>query len=171
MGAHQLLVYADDVNLLGDDIDTIKKHTETLIDTNEEVDTEKTKDILLSCHQNTRKNDIKIANRCFQNVTHFIYLGMAVLNLIMEEVKRGLTSGNAFYNSVQNFLSSCLLSKNTKIRTYETIILPMVLKCICKQRMNYKSIKTTLYVIIRCPSYYDLQVAASDGGSQQYKKK
>jgi hypothetical protein len=29
---HQLLDYADDVNLLGDNIDTIKKNTETLID-------------------------------------------------------------------------------------------------------------------------------------------
>jgi hypothetical protein len=28
-GTHQLLVYADDVNLLGDNIDTIKKHMET----------------------------------------------------------------------------------------------------------------------------------------------
>jgi hypothetical protein len=27
-GTHQLLVYADDVNLLGDNIDTIKKHTD-----------------------------------------------------------------------------------------------------------------------------------------------
>jgi hypothetical protein len=31
-GIHQLLVYADDVNLLGDNIDTIKKNRETLVD-------------------------------------------------------------------------------------------------------------------------------------------
>jgi hypothetical protein len=31
-GTHQLLAYADDVNLLGDNIDTMKKYTETLID-------------------------------------------------------------------------------------------------------------------------------------------
>jgi hypothetical protein len=29
-GTHQLLAYADDVNLLGDNIDTAKKNTETL---------------------------------------------------------------------------------------------------------------------------------------------
>jgi hypothetical protein len=36
-GTHQLLAYADDVNLLADDIDTIKKNTETLIDASKEV--------------------------------------------------------------------------------------------------------------------------------------
>jgi hypothetical protein len=36
-GTHHLLAYADDVNLLGDNIDTIKKNTETLIDASKEV--------------------------------------------------------------------------------------------------------------------------------------
>jgi hypothetical protein len=36
-GTHQLLVYADNVNLLGDNIDTIKKNTESLIVANKEV--------------------------------------------------------------------------------------------------------------------------------------
>jgi hypothetical protein len=34
---HQLLAYADDVNLVGDNTDTIKKNTETFIDASEEV--------------------------------------------------------------------------------------------------------------------------------------
>jgi hypothetical protein len=57
------------------------------------------------------------------------YLGMTVKNqtLIQEEIKRRLNSGNAFYNPVQNLSSSCLLSKNLKIRIYKTVILPVVL--------------------------------------------
>jgi hypothetical protein len=66
------LVYADDVNLLGDNIDTIKKNTHTLIDARKEVglevNTEKTKNMLLSRHQHARQtNDIRIGNRCFEN--------------------------------------------------------------------------------------------------------
>jgi hypothetical protein len=40
---------------------------------------------------------------------------------------RRLNFGNACYHSVQNLLSSRLLSKNVKLRIYKTIILPVVL--------------------------------------------
>jgi hypothetical protein len=60
---------ADDVNLLGDniDMDTIKENTETLIDASKEVglevNTEKTKYMLLSRHQNAGQNhDIKLTD-------------------------------------------------------------------------------------------------------------
>jgi hypothetical protein len=48
-------------------------------------------------------------------------------NCIQDEIMRRLNSGNACYHSVQNHLSSRLLSKNIKIRIYKTIILPVVL--------------------------------------------
>jgi hypothetical protein len=69
-GTHQLLVYADNVNLLGDNIDSIKKNTETLNDASKEVGLEinvqKTEYMLLPLHQNVGQNrDTKVANRSF----------------------------------------------------------------------------------------------------------
>jgi hypothetical protein len=66
---------------------------------------------------------IKVADRCFENMAKFRYLGTTITNqnLIQEEIKRRLNSGNACYHSVQNLLSSRLLSKNTKIRMLLTI--------------------------------------------------
>jgi hypothetical protein len=121
-GTHQHLAYADDVNLLGDNIDTIKRNTETLIyarkEVGVEINIEKTKYILLSHHQNAGRNwDIKIVNRSFINVLQFKYLGTTVTNQnsIQEEIKRRLNSDNPWYHSVQTLLSSHLLSKNLKI--------------------------------------------------------
>jgi hypothetical protein len=95
------------VNLLGDNIDTINKNTESLIDVSKEVGLEinvdKTKYMLLSRHQNVCLNrDIKIANKSFENVSQFKYLGTTVTNqnLIQEEFERRLNSGNACYHSV-----------------------------------------------------------------------
>jgi hypothetical protein len=72
-GTHQLLAYADDVDLLGDNIDTVEKNTETLIDASKvvglEMNVEKTKYMLLARHQNAGQNqDIKIANMSFENL-------------------------------------------------------------------------------------------------------
>jgi hypothetical protein len=52
------------VNLLGDNIHTINKNAETIIDASKkvgiEINEEKTKYMLLSCHQNAgQKQDIK----------------------------------------------------------------------------------------------------------------
>jgi hypothetical protein len=85
--------------------------------------------MLVSHDQNAdQSQDIKIANRSFENVSQFKYVRRTVTNhnLIKEEVKRRLISGNSCYHSVQNLLSH-LLSKNVKIRVCKTIILPVVL--------------------------------------------
>jgi biotin operon repressor len=65
---YQLLAYADDVNPLGNNIETTRKNMETLIEAIKEdgleIKVEKTKYILQSCHQNVGQNpDIKIANK------------------------------------------------------------------------------------------------------------
>jgi hypothetical protein len=70
-GTHQLLAYADDVTLLEENIGAVnKKTTETSTDVSMEVgleeNSEKTKYMLLSHHQNVGENhDMKIANRFF----------------------------------------------------------------------------------------------------------
>jgi hypothetical protein len=48
-------------------------------------------------------------------------------NSIHEEINNRFKSGNACYHSVQNALSSRLIPKNTKIRVYRTLVLPVVL--------------------------------------------
>jgi hypothetical protein len=62
-------------------------------------------------------------------VEEFKYLGATLTNRnsIHDEIKSRLRSGKAYYHSVQNLLSSRLLSKNTKIVVYRTVILPVVL--------------------------------------------
>jgi hypothetical protein len=75
---HQLLAYADDVSLPRDSIDTIKKNMETLINSSSEIGLEKhvwkTKCMLLF----RQNRDIKVANRLFENVSQFKYIGTTV---------------------------------------------------------------------------------------------
>jgi len=131
---HQLLAFADDVNILGGSVYTIKKTAEALVAATREIGLEvsadKTKYMVMSRDQNAgRIHNVRIDNSTFDRVEEFKYLGITLpnQNSIAEEIKSGLKSGNACYHSVQNILSSRLLSKNLKIKIYRPIILPVVL--------------------------------------------
>jgi hypothetical protein len=62
-------------------------------------------------------------------VAKFKYLEKTLTdqNCINEEIKSRLNSGNVCYHSVQNLLSSRLLSSNVKVKICKTIVLPVVL--------------------------------------------
>ena len=68
----------------------------------------------MSRNQNAgRIHSVRIDNSAFERVEEFKYLGTTLTNQnsIAEEMKSRLNSGNACYLSVQNPLSSRLLSK------------------------------------------------------------
>jgi hypothetical protein len=62
-------------------------------------------------------------------VETFRYFGTTLTNQndIHDEIESRLNSGNACYYSVQNLLSSRLMSKNLKIKIYKTVILPVLM--------------------------------------------
>jgi len=83
--------------------------------------------MVMSRDQNAgRAHSIKIDNSSFERKDEFKYLGTTLTNQNSIQEKFRLKSGNAYDHSVQNILSSSLLSKNLKIKIYRTIILPVI---------------------------------------------
>jgi hypothetical protein len=105
-GIHQLLAYTDDDNILGENIDTIQKNTDALLDASKEVglevDPEKTKYMLRSRKKAGQKHSIKMVNRSFEGVSEFKYLGTTLTdqNCMNEEIKSRLNLRNGCYHSV-----------------------------------------------------------------------
>jgi len=91
---------------------------------------DKTKCMVMSRDKDAgRSHSIKIDNSSFGSVENFKYLGTTLKNqnYIQKESTSRLKSGNDCCHSVQNLLSSRLLSKYLKIKIYIIIILPVVL--------------------------------------------
>jgi hypothetical protein len=115
-GTHQLLVCDDDINLLCDSVNTMKENSKSLLEASRdiglEINTEKTKYMIISRHLDSGQNqNIRIAKESFENVAKFKYLGTTLTNQndIRDEIKNRLNSGNACYYSVQSLLSSRLI--------------------------------------------------------------
>jgi len=90
---------------------------------------DKRKKVWCSQYQNAgRSQNIKINSSSFERLVEFKYFGTTLMNQnsIQEKIKSKLKSRNACCHSVQNLMSSSLLSKNIKIKIYRTIILPVV---------------------------------------------
>jgi hypothetical protein len=114
-GTHQLSVYADDVNILGRSVRTVKENAEALVvatkESGLEVNADKTKYMAISREQYAGQHHSMTGDRSFEKVEQFRYLETTLTNqsYIQEEIKSSLKSGNARYHSVQNPLSTCLL--------------------------------------------------------------
>jgi len=111
----QLLICADDVNILGGSVHTSKENAEALVLASKEIglevsaDKTKTKYVVTSRDQNAgRSINMKVDNRSFERVEDFKYLGTNLVNQnsIQEGIKSRLKSGNACYHSVRNLLPS-----------------------------------------------------------------
>jgi len=125
-GKRQLLVYADDVRILGRSLHTIKKNTEALEVASKEagleVNTDKTKCMIMSREQTAGwSHNIQIDNSSFERVEQFKYLGRTLTyqNSIQEEIKSILLSGNAGYHSVKNLLCPVCNLKIERLRYTE----------------------------------------------------
>jgi hypothetical protein len=79
-GTHQLLVYADDGNILDGSVHTIQKSTEASIVANKEIGLEananKTKYMVMTRDKNEgRRHNMKTDNSSFERVEYFKYFG------------------------------------------------------------------------------------------------
>jgi hypothetical protein len=133
-GTHQFPVYVDTINILGGIVHTVKGNTEAYVVASKEfglpVNTENNKYLVMSRDQNAGRNrNVKNDNVSFERVEELKYLGTSLTyqNSVEQEIKRGLKSWNACCHSVQNHLSSSLLSKNINNKIHRIKISLVVL--------------------------------------------
>lgn len=130
-----MLAYADDIALLGEDLDMIKRLGSNLINTAKKVgltvNEEKT-EYLVASRRNRNgglEQYIKIEELKFKRVSQFKYLGSMITedNDIKTEVSTRIQLANRGYYGLEKVLKSKALSKALKIKMYMTLLRPTVL--------------------------------------------
>ena len=103
-GTHQLLAYADDVNILGGSTHTLEEKAEALVvatwEIGLEVSADKTKYMVMSRDQNPgRIHSVRMDNSTFERMEEIKYLGTTLTNQnsIAEEIMSRLRSGGACF--------------------------------------------------------------------------
>ena len=93
---------------------------------------------------------IDITQTHLEQVKSFKYLGSTVNgnNSIDEEIKRRISLGNKEFYANQDLLKSKLLTKNSKLRMYKTLVRPVVTYA-CEMWVLKENIKTKLKVFER----------------------
>jgi hypothetical protein len=107
-GTHQVLTYAEDVNLVGDTIRTIERNADVLLNACKDIGlavyTGKTQYMEIGRNLRVIANEhIKVGSNSYEKVKIFKYLGSLLRNkkTIHEEIKCGLKIGNSCYYSDQ----------------------------------------------------------------------
>ncbi|KAI5720190.1 hypothetical protein M8J77_003158 [Diaphorina citri] len=130
----KLLAYADDIAMLGNNITEIEESLNTLeqraLQVGLKMNIDKTKFMLVSKTKNpTNPNTIRINNKTFERVSDFTYLGININeeNRIDPEINCRMNNASRSLYSMNNVLKSKRISKNAKLKIYNTIIQPVLL--------------------------------------------
>jgi len=116
-------VYADDVDLIGEDTEVLQSKTDALVKACEEIglqiNIDKTKYMITSRNTGNEGNkNIIIRDEVIEKVNKFKYLGAYVTskNEVTDEIKSLLVSVNACFYSVQKLLTSRLILSKLKLK-------------------------------------------------------
>lgn len=127
----QLLGYADDLDLIGRNVDIVKENFTNIEEKGAEfgfkVSEKKTKYMTTSLSDSRSIDTLEVNGKHFETVDNFIYLGSQVNsdNSIGEEIRRRVTLGNRSYVSLQKLFRSKTLNRNLKCELYRTLVRPV----------------------------------------------
>lgn len=130
-----ILAYADDIVLLGNNINTVKSLCERLIIAARrvglQINEEKTEymEISRQRYRGQVEDFLKVGPYSFKNVSQFKYLGTMITksNDMEYEILKRIQMGNKSYYAMGNLLKSRILSKTLKVQLYVTLIRSIIL--------------------------------------------